>query len=506
MNPSPLGRDTAAEDVPSPGLEGPGASIDAAAAALPVAPGPVAAPVPVPSPSTVTTPAAQPSPLNTKKSKKDLAKESKLAAKEAKAAEKAAAAKVQQQRVEAAKASLAKKEADKQAAKKKKEDDKRQAKLDKARLKAEKKAGSKSMFKSSSTVALAKSTSTPSSGTTANSSIPPVPPLPQQDARSGVPFPRAQSANKVPLASGDQPRKTAVSMPLGSMAGSTTRPAGPVQSTSTRSKIGMLGTIKKRLSVFGDLKTDTATHDLPPVPPTPKQLNRTASPSTSAPIGTAVSTDQGVELSRMVTPPQMVVSSAEVTPEPLSQLPPRSSSHTPREQSVGSQFTSPQSYHSAQMATPTPPVAHPVSGSPQQVQNSPLTKSVSNDQGHRTGSPSSSVLRGSSVRGPRPMPRGPHSPEHPHVERLSASIDPPALAPEIATPTTFGDSEGNGSMFSQAASKESQGTDLASPYTSESVGDHIDRAKRQEVTPEREGSNDTVHAVGYAHPQTVSAH
>ncbi|KAK1925304.1 hypothetical protein DB88DRAFT_188570 [Papiliotrema laurentii] len=499
VNPSPLSREATAH--PSPVIEPP--------AALP----PLASDAPTPVPTSTHLPPAAPAvppvpvtqpPLNTKKSKKEL----KAAAKEAKAAEKAAALKISVQRAEQARQATLKREAEKAAAKKKKEDDKRREKEEKERRKAEKKAS--------------KQKPTPAPATQPAPAPAPAPivtsALPPRNTSSSVqsnqlaqapPPPRPQPVSSGPMAR-PPPVQTASSASVGKANG--------------KARLGMFGTIKKRLASFGEPRPSSGPNgktastrgeqsfkaqntvvksEPPPMPTTP---TKAAGPQTPAP-----STPSGH------------VDAAEIsTPQPLSELPPRTSSHTTPVAQAGSPLAQ---SHRTTSSNATPVLIRANSEqSPRPVESSPLYKTLSHE-GRTGGSPTSS-RRGGSIRGPRPMPRAAHSPERHRSASISNSIaeQQRALtsypdhhngemtgAPGAVTPSASSESadERESSMFSHSVSKGSQHTDLASPFTSD--GSEMD-TKRSELgdlgdfEPEREGSNETIHPKAPPTLPAVSAH
>ena len=108
------------------------------------------------------------------------------------------------------------------------------------------------------------------------------------------------------------------------------------------------------------------------------------------------------------------------------------------------------------------------------------------------------------------MPRSANSPDHRRPESITTSLSDKQNiarvetngAQESMTPSDSSVSnEGDSSAFSHYMSKDSQGTDLASPFTSD--GSEVMEYKRDE-TPEREGSNETVHP--FPANRTIAAH
>jgi len=499
--PSPLSQNTAAADLPR-----------TATATAPPTPAPISLPDSAPStlvdaPTPVATP-KPPSPLNAKKSKKDLAKEAKASAK---AAEKAAAAKAAADRAQATRDAALKKQADKDAAKKKKEDDKRKEKEAKERRKAEKKAAKAQKSKPVARVVPAAAPKAAPQATPQAAPVSVAPPVAPKPAA----LPRTQSERGVPASTREEPKPSA-SMPINKLTTTTSKSAAADTNPSAR-RTGIFGTLRKRMSIFGDLRTaDGASSPRDPAT-TPRAVPNDFGPSTERHIANSTSAGPPAhtDLQRVQTPPQRTVASMQ-TPEPLSHLPLRTSSHTPM------------SSHVAQMGSPTQsamttPTAGFANDTPQRAQ-SPLSRTKSNDLQSRDGSPSSN-RRHSSLRGPRPMPRAAHSPTPERDLRSRSDSIRSADVPQTHIPSGFASKDGtpaanvpastssestefNDSVYSQTNSKVSSGGDLASPFTSD--GEVMaDSTKVSVDLPERGGSSETVHPVApvqVAATQAVVAH
>ena len=177
-------------------------------------------------------------------------KSKKLLAKEAKAAEKHEAKELTGQRAEMARAMALEKKAHKEADLKAKEQVKQKKEEEKARLKTEKKA---KKLQSTSYISL------PSPFKKAQTAdVPPVPPIPATLASTPKPDLLPPSAENHRFSSPNfavDGRQRGVSMPHMDAISSSTptemqgKPAEP--SSTGRSKLGMLGALRKRLSVFG---------------------------------------------------------------------------------------------------------------------------------------------------------------------------------------------------------------------------------------------------------------
>jgi len=377
-------------------------------------------------PQTVSAAAAVATPgLKSKMSKKDLK------------AAKVEAAKIEHIRKAEEKAAVAKAKADKKEAEiKAKEEMKRKEKAEKERRKAEKKAK--------------------------KSVVSPITTKPQTQ----TPFPRTSAP--IPAPANSPPRRTAQSMPLG-----TTPPPSSLangnggQSVRTKasestlrkppSKLGFLGTLKKRFSsgpstslaeVRRRQESDAANVGSMPPPPNPTS---DFSPSTGIPA-----TPKEVRTSSMA-------AGAFSTPPPGQDF--AQSSLPPVEQaapldlapivSTTEELTSPTNEEERSTSTLIPRQEVTPSSPPSRS----LAKVTSRDEASIRSSNSHSRTRSASLHGPRPMPR-------PESINLAQAIPPtetngfPFRPVDLVTPTTSAES----SMFSNVSQGEGDGE--ASPFTS----------------------------------------
>ena len=167
-------------------------------------------------------------------------KSKRMLAKEAKAAEKLGAQEMARQRKEAVKQAQLEKQTQRDAEVKAKEEAKRKEKEEKAQTKAE---GKAKKLQSSSTLNL------PSPFKRSQSDVPPVPPMPPSFAEA---------------------RQRTMSMPLDAPAASNTQLPSE-QGNMSKPTVGMLGTFKKRFSMFGKDGRDL---DTPPKSNTSASLDR----------------------------------------------------------------------------------------------------------------------------------------------------------------------------------------------------------------------------------------
>ncbi|WWC88825.1 uncharacterized protein L201_003738 [Kwoniella dendrophila CBS 6074] len=400
-NPSPLAQQTSVNDAPSSNT----------ATRHPPPP-------PIPASDVAPLPA-----LNTKKSKKQLAKENK-------AAEKAEAIKVSRQRAEAARAEALKKQAEREDAKRKKEEEK-------AKKKAEKKAAKKGKkvlgLSTSSTTASGSSTPQPAKPnppiaaqhTPSTSSAPT--PTPAKSAvppptllSAAKPFPQSpqpsQDTQRTPIRStSEAPRPTHKSMPLNATAPSSQQRSVSQTATerpSIEPKRSFFGTIRKRLSYIGssESKGSQSKESAPPVPKIPSTLP--ASPIVQQKIQPEISNNHTSASSTSIAtglPPRVESLAASVS------SPKVSSPTSPKEASVPD--------------TPTKNAVSPTiqqSPQPQTPLNLNLGKTISRDGGVSSSPPPSSISSGTrkrnSLHGPRPMPNANQSRPSSIVTHESSSV------------------------------------------------------------------------------------
>ena len=558
VNPSPLSRATTANHANEP-----------------VAPG-LLPPTPIPIEATTATvppPSDLPWPSTSKKSTKQLAEDAKAAEKEAKAKQKAEETKRERERLKAAREALMKRQAEKEAEKRKEKEVKRKEKEEKEKKKSESRTsmnGSIWKLRSPSTANLPFMKNSGASppihdARDAANEVPPVPRLvipataplidrSQDDGSeapangmpnvNGVPFPQSSSQSAHRAAPPDldppPPRQTHASMPPSLTPNIRASMQVKQGGAESKSRLGMLGTIKKRLSVFGGNKVESQPQPSQPAPAA--SIARKAVPSISAPgdatfkpldkpasVPSPGETPRPQQVRAATPPPRSMAQDS-----PLSNLPPRKISYLNPPVSFPPQLDTtlppPQTYPPTTMtmsnlSTPpvlrrsashqTPPIAN--SASSQMARASSHGQPQSRDSGI---SPSSSFRRGS-IRGPRPNPSRSPEKDRPSSVATTRSTDLPfaistqsvkPLAPDIVTPSTSGES----SVHSHNMSTSDRAvTDLASPFTSD--GDENPTSRKSSLivdnmvngtdAPAREGSNDTIHPdVVQSVPLTVSAH
>jgi len=377
-------------------------------------------------PQTVSAAAAVATPgLKSKMSKKDLK------------AAKVEAAKIEHIRKAEEKAAVAKAKADKKEAESKaKEEMKRKEKEEKERRKAEKKA------KKSVVSPIAQKTQTP--------------------------FPRTSAP--IPAPPNSPPRRTAQSMPLGTTPPSSSFASGNGnggQSVRTKasestlrkppSKLGFLGTLKKRFSsgpstslaeVRRRQESDAANVGSMPPPP-----NSTSdfSPSTGMPATPKEVRTSSMAAGALSTPPP-AQDFAQSSLPPVEQATPLDLAPIV---STTEELSSPTNEEERSTSTLIPRQEVTPSSPPSRS----LAKVQSRDQASIRSSNSHSRTRSASLHGPRPMPR-------PESINLAQAIPPtetngfPFRPVDLVTPTTSAES----SMFSNISQGEGDGE--ASPFTS----------------------------------------
>ncbi|KAK8858453.1 hypothetical protein IAR55_002680 [Kwoniella newhampshirensis] len=449
--------------------------------------------------------------LNTKKSKKQLAKD-------AKAAEKAEAVKVARERAEAARAEAIKKQAARDAEIKAKEDAKRKEREEKARRKLEKKAakGSRRIL------GRKKSTSSLPSQTT-SSTVPPVPPLPAQFSTTttnvapaaAVPQPSsATAAGQINTGASTPPEQKAtllqsIAKPIAPIPPPPApKPTGVPTRPQIQPKRSLFGTIKKRFSYMGSSDDKEPSRVVPPVPKLPAS-------SRAAP---------GPVVERTIPPqtPQTVIQAVTNVvvnmPEEKALLPAR------RDSLLAAPFVAPHSDSAATAPTDqdlsaekrrqslTRSASYGIPTSPAPTPAHTLAKTTSNE--NTSASPSGSVHRKrGSVMGPRPMPRRLSQESHPRPTSISSehnSSDPTSIShafgtagapaeplgapvPLPVTPSTSGDSAL--SYIHSHASHMSTGTPITSPSVTDagstSRKDSMSEESHSLEQPERESSKDS---------------
>ncbi|WWD18343.1 hypothetical protein CI109_102793 [Kwoniella shandongensis] len=476
--PSPLSQQTSAEDVATQ---------------------PRAVPPPPPIPTETPAPA-----LVTKKSKKQLAKDAKVA-------EKAEAVKVARARAEAARAEALKKQAAREAEVRAKEDAKRKEKEEKANRKMEKKAAKGSWG------ILGRKQSTPSLQKQSQpSSLSPVPPLPSQPNAQTVNRPAAQIPTRNPSSqpsanSNDRQNAPTVPVIIATQPAAppvesippppTPKPIGVPSRPQIQPKRSLFGTIKKRFSYIGSSDEKEGTRSVPPVPKVPNVSRAGNSTSVAPPVSTVRNVNPGIGNTASdggATPRNRDALPVDTTTAPIiaeSAMASSSQAQAPREET----------FAKLQQATSRQTQAS-VTASPAQT----LAKTVSRE--NAPGSPLGSLSRKrGSVMGPRPMPRRSSHEDRPRpasidtehtspnpnghsVETVGAPAEPlGAPVPFPVTPSTSGDSalsyiQSHASHVSTATPITSPSdTDAGSANTKDSASEdaqHID-------LPERESSKDS---------------
>ncbi|ODN81722.1 hypothetical protein L202_02116 [Cryptococcus amylolentus CBS 6039] len=365
-NPSPLSQQTSAEDVIPPTPEAPVApnAPQVTEAAVP-ATKQESAPVPAPASAAAQVP---PAPAVTeKRSKRQIAKDTKAArkAEQQAAAQAAARAKAEQMRVE-----LAKKQKAREDEQKRKEDAKRQEKEEKARKKAEKKdkkngvlrktAASEDLKQSPAQVKATPVKAAPAQtvpGTTPSSVVSPAPtattPARASSAIPSTPTTLRSAANVNTPESGvaESTRPSRFSMPAGRMLSSEQAGASPSSEKRPEVKLSrsFFGTLRKRLSSNVVEKGDREASPVPPMPngaaqaqaqaqddfisPPPRRtslmaVNRGSSSKSQAPASEAVAEESPVDSPSTVRP--NVASALANAPSSPSPSPSRSSHQIPR--------------------------------------------------------------------------------------------------------------------------------------------------------------------------------
>ena len=422
-------------------------------------------------------------------------------------------------------------------------------------------------------------------------SQPPVPavaaaPSPPRPSGGSQPFPRLADQSQPPAdLAPTPPRQTHTSLPLNILSRTPaplpkpTTPATPQRAASQRApppsarqRTSMFGTLKKRFSLLTGtepLSVSSSSRASPrnsPAPSTPRTITPARPPPSIpvAPTPSKVSIPNGPTTPAKELPPVpaspaavTVISAESETPsqpqvtefgipvEPLRDLPPRTTSHTPPRSDV-SRFPglSPEF-----PSTVTPPTFQRSAshGAVPITNSSALTKTLSQDSGVRSSSSQSgSIRRRSSVKGPRPMPHSSpegkavmtsHSDPIPSFPKLVNPVhilpdgaSPPhasfplapqvdtthsrgshgssSMQPDLATPSTPGESDMSNSH------SQSTGMDLASPSLADddrvvildSVSNEMPiEVVREGKVPERESSDETLQAdISNTAPRVIS--
>ena len=396
------------------------------------------------------------------------AKPSKMLAKQAKAAEKAEAETVSRQRAEAARELAAKKQAQKGAEIRAKDEAKRKEKLEKEERKA---AAKTAKIKSPSKLSLLGSSKPAGVAPAAPPSALPTAPI-QLISTPHTPTPTKTVPVRAEISpSSSDPR----SNPREATSDQVGKPppivlpikSGPPMNAS-RAKLGMLGTIKKRLSFFG---TEPKVMDL-------AVLNEpTPAASTSA---LTLSTTEPGDLTRNPQPvvsQQVTAASATTVASPQSATPLRDSP-VPTSPPVAPQSSVPSASRIQIESVPPNAISamsrHRSTSSPQQIHSSSMLDSGSQQPSSPSLSHSPSRNGASPIRGPRAMPGMRPRPASisVHPTDVPNPTGPPVVArSDVAAPSTSGGS----SVYTRSM-------DLGSPFIS-------DASRQSSMTSENLGSN-----------------
>ncbi|WVR06208.1 hypothetical protein IAU60_003238 [Kwoniella sp. DSM 27419] len=412
---------------------------------------PAVTPGPTPAPA-VTPASAGPVAPQSKKTKKQLAKE-------AKTAEKAEAVKLGRARAEAARAEALKKQAAKEEAK-------RKEKEEKERKKAEKKAAKQKKSQPVPVLAASKS---------AQGQTRPSPAPPANSQADGLGAPPAGSDFAPPPVVSQQTART----------GSTTESRPVIQP-----KRSFFGTLRKRLS-YGGSSSETKSTDVPPVPKIdPKKVAQGQGQYPSRQLQNEPS-PVGVPTAAGTTADQMVV-------------------RPPRGDSLVNGSPSPVAPQVISGALAEAPASLQSSPTPAAVPHVPAQHSPRAPSSPRAGSPAASPVRKrNSVVGPRPMPEGKSRPtslaassaDHHAYAATPGHVASPGNHDDSAnehgmvpvTPSTSGDST---SYVQSLGSHMTNVTPITSPSESEGGRTSEDGGWVGQTEPARIGSkdsNETVH-------------
>jgi hypothetical protein len=443
-------------------------------------------------------------------------KSQKQLAKEAKANEKAVATRVAQQKAEATRLDALRKQELREAEAKIKEGAKKREKEEKRRLKEEKERPKQNsitgMFRSSSSTALTGLGKMRMTITPGTSDVPPLP----QTQTSQSPAPSAQSrvpgsstVQQAALLTSQHPSPNQTLSPV-SPATSIRNSVSPLaQSTGSKTKLGVFGTIKKRFSVgpgksMSVLASSTAYQAPPPssatrrlVPPSVPEKDEEVvvitAPYSSIPDGFATknaSPATGYQSNAVANRSSNALGSISdlanesgvvpLSSKSVDNLPPRGVSMS----SASVSITGEHSRVGPSQQNPIPPAAHgPPSPSFRNLWRAESAQSPSStpnglELARSPSTPSNSGHSKRNLHGPRPMPNSSPSltrsrPTSSVIDHGSSDLDGQGVPPianiaPLSTTSTSGESSTSGFRGLESSSDERNQSESISPLTSQS--------------------------------------